>query len=85
MRETVVIKIRHGEDDNYNSREALYIDGEYVMYAGPLWECPEDATLERDLHGPSSFVDLLKQIIDEHNGKQIKFEYEEVNLDEEDL
>lgn len=78
MRETVVIKVQHTEDSEGCSRESLSINGEDVMYAGPLWECPEDATLERDLLGPSGFVNLLERIINDHNGKQIKFEHEEV-------
>lgn len=77
MRETVVIKVEWCEDD-YASRERLIVDGKVVMHVGPLCECPEDATLERDLEGPSSFVRLLESIIENHNGKQIKFEHEEV-------
>lgn len=60
------------------SQERLLVDGEEVMNVGPLTECPEDAILERDLVGPSNFVNLLENIIKKHNGKKIKFEYEEV-------
>ncbi len=79
MRETVVIKVEWYEDDYDNStRERLIRDGVEVMHVGPLSECPEDAILERDLIGPSDFVNLFESIINEHNGKQIKFEHEEV-------
>lgn len=78
MRETVIIKVQHTEDSDGCSREELSINGKAVMYAGPLWECPEDATLERDLLGPSDFAQLLESIIKDHNGKQIKFDYEEL-------
>ena len=80
MRETVVIKIERCEDGC--GRETLYVNGKERMYAGPLWECPEDATLERDLLGPGDFVNLIQEIIENHNGKQIKFEYEEVEYEE---
>ena len=82
MRETVVIKVQYAEDGDGASREKLLVDGKSKMYVGPLWECPEDATLERDLVGPSNFVNLLQEIIENHNGKQIKFEYEKVELEE---
>ncbi|PZX07937.1 hypothetical protein C7437_1011059 [Psychrobacillus insolitus] len=78
MTETVVVKVESYNDRDGCSREQLLINGESVMYAGPLWECPEDATLERDLLGPSDFVSLLENLIKNHNGKKIKFEYEEV-------
>ncbi|UAW07762.1 hypothetical protein PVJ1_00028 [Psychrobacillus phage PVJ1] len=78
MSETLVIKVESWQDGDGCSRERLLIDGNDVMSVGPLWECPEDATLERDLVGPSDFVNLFERIIKEHNGKKIKFEYEEV-------
>ncbi|MET3658340.1 hypothetical protein [Sporosarcina psychrophila] len=78
MRETVVIKVERYEDRDGCGREQLLVNGKSVMSAGPLWECPEDATLERDLLGPSNFVHLLENIIENHNGKQIIFEHEEV-------
>lgn len=78
MLETVVIKIESCEGWEGFRRERLLIDGSEVMSAGPLTECPEDAILERDLLGPSDFVSLLENIIENHNGKKVKFEYEEV-------
>lgn len=78
MTETVVIKIESCAGWEGLRRERLLINGSEVMSVSPLSECPEDAILERDLVGPSNFVDLLESIIKEHNGKKIKFEYEEV-------
>lgn len=78
MSETVVIRVESCAVWEGLRRERLLINGDDVMDVGPLSECPEDAILERDLYGPGDFVDLLKNIIKEHNGKKIKFEYEEV-------
>lgn len=78
MPETVVIKIELCEGWEGCRRERLLINGSEVMSAAPLSECPEYAILERDLLGPSDFVSLLESIIENHNGKKIKFEYEEV-------
>lgn len=74
----VTIRVESCEGWEGCRRERLLIDGREVMNAAPLTECPEDAILERDLLGPSDFVDLLESIIKEHNGKKIKFEFEEV-------
>lgn len=78
MPETVVIKVESCKGWEGLRMERLLIDGIEVMNAGPLSECPEDAILERDLIGPSDFVNLLESIIENHNGKKVKFEYEEV-------
>lgn len=78
MTEIVTIRVESCEGWEGLSRERLLINNQEVMSAGPLSECPEDAILERDLLGPSDFVNLLENIIKEHNGKKIKFEYEEV-------
>lgn len=74
----VVIRVESCEGWEGCRRERLLINGKDVMHVAPLSECPEDAILERDLVGPSDFADLLESIIKEHNGKKIKFEYEEV-------
>lgn len=49
------------EDENGNSRCRIAIDGKPVISVGPLWECPEDATLERDLNFVYQIPDLLKR------------------------
>lgn len=78
MAKTVVIKIESCAGWEGLRRERLLINGSEEMSVGPLSECPEDAILERDLVGPSDFVELFERLIKEHNGKKIKFEYEEV-------
>lgn len=79
MPETVVIKVESCRGWEGCIRERLLINGSEVMSVAPLSECPEDAILERDLVGPSDFVELFESLIKEHNGKKIKFEYEEVD------
>lgn len=74
----VIVRVESCEGWEGFRRERLLINGNEVMDVGPLTECPEDAILERDLIGPSNFVNLLERIIKEHNGKKIKFEYAEV-------
>lgn len=53
-----------GEDSNGSGRYEVEIwrDGEKVtgFHARPLYECPEDATLERDLHYAYSAVNFFK-------------------------
>ncbi|GGA31994.1 hypothetical protein [Psychrobacillus lasiicapitis] len=78
MPETVVIKVESCAGWEGLRRERLLITGSEVMDVGPLSECPEDAILERDLVGPIYFVHLFERIIKDHNGKKVKFEYEEV-------
>ncbi|OTQ85107.1 hypothetical protein BG31_15380 [Bacillus subtilis subsp. subtilis] len=75
---TVTVVTSKGWEDL--RRETLLINGEEIMDVGPLSECPEDATLERDLVGPSDFADLLENFLIEHKGKKVKFVFE----DEED-
>lgn len=76
MRDTVVVKVVTSTGREGCDVETLYIDGENVMRVGPLSECPEDAILERDLVGPSTFSHLLQSFLMKHKGKKVKFEYE---------
>jgi len=76
MSEIVEVKVVTVTDSDYCARETLYINGKKIMYAGPLWECSEDATLERDMLGPSDFVSLLERFLVEHKGKKVRFLYE---------
>lgn len=43
------IKILRGTNRDGDDHEEMYIDGSVVLSAYPLCECPEDATLERDM------------------------------------
>jgi hypothetical protein len=77
MSEVVIVKVITGEGWEGYCRERLEIDGSEVMSVGPLSECPEDAILERDLVGPSDFASLLKSFLVEHQGKKVRFVYED--------
>lgn len=76
MSDVVEIKVVTGSDCVGCTHETLYIDGNEVMSAYPLYECPEDAMLERDMLGPSDFVELLKLLLVNHKGKKLKFIFE---------
>lgn len=39
------------EDDEGYINNCMYIDGEEEKYVRPLWDCPEDAVIGRDLIG----------------------------------
>jgi hypothetical protein len=80
--EIVEVKVVTEHDSYGSARETLIIDGNEVMYVGPLWECPEDATLERDLVGPSTFASLLERFLKEHKGKKVRFVYEDEEEEE---
>ncbi|PCK20299.1 hypothetical protein CEY02_14085 [Bacillus pumilus] len=77
MSEVVEVKVLSGEGWEGLRRERLLIDGIEAMNAGPLSECPEDAILERDLYGPSDFAGILEAFLREHQGKKVRFIYEE--------
>ena len=65
-------------DRNDFTREKLLINGEEIFYVYPLCECPEDAIIGRDLISCSEISSFLKNFLKEHNGKKVKFEYDEV-------
>jgi len=54
----------NGEDENGSAKYEVKVkrDDEKLagFYAGPLWECPEDATLERDLGYAYNAVTFFK-------------------------
>lgn len=77
MSEIVTVTVVTGVGWEGLRKEVLLIDGEEVLSAAPLSECPEDAILERDLLGPSDFAHLLKNFLIKHRGKQVRFEYED--------
>ncbi|WP_270167517.1 hypothetical protein [Paenibacillus sp. SYP-B4298] len=84
-RDIVEVKVVTGKARYVDARtETLYIDGQEWMSAAPLCECPEDAILERDLLGPSDFVDLLESFLKEHKGKKVRFVYEDEPEEDEE-
>jgi hypothetical protein len=83
MSEIVTVKVVTGFNSDGASHETLYINDKEKISTYPLYECPEDATLERDIVGASRFASLLKSFLVEHKGKKVKFEYENEGEDEE--
>lgn len=77
MSEIVTVKVVTGYNSDGASHETLFINDEECISTYPLYECPEDATLERDIVGASRFASLLKSFLIEHKGKKVKFVYEE--------
>lgn len=73
----VEVKVVTGVNSDGASHETLYINGKEQISTFPLYECPEDATLERDIVGASQFASLLKSFLVEHHGEKVKFIYEE--------
>lgn len=43
------IDIYSWEDDDGCTRQAMYFDGKRKQSVKPLWDCPEDAIIGRDL------------------------------------
>lgn len=71
---------RHGDGGNgegANYQVDIQRDGKHVtgFYAGPLHECPEDASLERDLYYAYEAVNYFKLGYDAgKNGEEVTFE-----------
>jgi hypothetical protein len=83
MSEIVTVKVVTGFNSDGASHETLYINDKEHISTYPLYECPEDATLERDIVGASRFASLLKRFLVEHKGKKVKFVYEDEEEEEE--
>lgn len=72
-----------GEDENGSGRYEIYAerDGKRILgfRAGPLCECPEDATLERNLGYAYMAVKFFKLGLDAaKNGEEVIFESKEM-------
>lgn len=82
MEDMVIVKVVTGYNSDGASHETLYINDKEKISTYPLYECPEDAILERDIVGASRFADLLESFLVEHKGKKVKFVYEEEEEEE---
>lgn len=82
MSEIVTVKVVTGSNSDGASHETLFINDKECLSTYPLYECPEDATLERDIVGASRFASLLENFLIEHNGKKVKFIYEDEEEEE---
>ncbi|QDX93608.1 hypothetical protein EEL30_15660 [Brevibacillus laterosporus] len=74
------IKLIHGTDCNDAARLDIEVNGKPAIWASPLYDCPEDATLERDLNFVYNIPDLMRQAYEAgKNGEP----FEVVEVDEE--
>ncbi|WNF07450.1 hypothetical protein [Brevibacillus borstelensis] len=55
------VKLIHGKDWNDAASLEIEVNGKTEISAYPLYECPEDATLERDLNFVYDIPDLMRQ------------------------
>ncbi len=70
-------------DDNYYSREKLIVDGEEVMEAHDLSDCPEDAILGRNINSMSSVAELMEFAYQAgKRGESFSLEYKELSEEE---
>ncbi|KON88978.1 hypothetical protein AF332_20755 [Sporosarcina globispora] len=84
MSEIVTVKVRSWEDSDYATHDTLEVDGKQVFGVHPLYECPEDAIIGRDLISSSDIASFLESFLIEHRGKKVKFVFVEGKEDEED-
>lgn len=74
-------------EDNYDGtlRQELHIDGKDVEHVGSLYECPEDAIVERSLISCSDISHYMKKAVDTvKNGEDVIFEFIKKNPNKED-
>lgn len=55
------IVLHKGKNNDGFACETMEINGKHAMSAYPLYECPEDATLERDITSCSEVVELMRK------------------------
>ena len=72
----MIIKEIVGVNSDGASWLELIIDGKLVVSAHPLYECPEDATLERDLSYAYEFAELMQHAYESgRNGEEFEIIY----------
>lgn len=47
-------------DEDCGKRHRVFVDGKEKWYIGPLWECPEDAIIGRDLIDGYDLIEAVK-------------------------
>jgi len=55
------VKIIRGTNSDGADHEEMYIDGKSILSAYPLYECPEDATLERNMISCDEVETLMRK------------------------
>ena len=72
----MIIKKIVGKDSEGATWVELRVNGSSVASARPLYECPEDATLERDLSYVYEITDLMEQAYEAgKNGEKLEIIY----------
>lgn len=72
------VKVISGKNNDGAMHDELHINGKEVLSAYPLYECPEDASLERDMTSCSEVETLMKRAYDAGKaGEPYKCEYED--------
>lgn len=82
MSDVVVVEVRSWQNSDYCTHDSLRINGVQKFYVGPLWECPEDAIIGRDLISSSDIASFLEEFLKKYQGKKVKFVYLEGMEDE---
>lgn len=71
------INIIEGQDSDRAAWFKLWVDGKHKFSIGSLSECPEDATIERDLNFVYEIVPLIRAAYDAgRNGELLEIEQE---------
>lgn len=55
------VRLIHGSDWNGAARLEIEVNGKTAVLAYPLYECPEDAKLERDMSFVYDIPDLMRE------------------------
>jgi len=55
------ITLKSGEDSEGCAKEEMVIDGKSSEYVVAMWDCPEDATIERGLISCSDIISYMKR------------------------
>jgi hypothetical protein len=82
MDEVVIVKVVTSENSDGAIMDKLLINGKEKLRVYPLYECPEDAIIGRDLISCGDIASFLEDFLKANQGKKVKFEYEEVDREE---
>lgn len=52
------------EDSDYCYHEEMYVDGKHKFGVHPLYRCPEDAVIGRDLIGISEWMQFAMELVE---------------------
>jgi len=78
MTNVVVVRVESHTDRTFDRSDRLLVNGEEKFRVHSLCECPEDAIIGRDLISCSDISNFLENFLREHQGKKVKFEYDEM-------